>query len=196
MLLVSTQGIIEAGNQAFASQFQTALETLPGRRLDAVTVDSPETVDTYLRACAQSQQVISGSLSVRNGEHTTPCRTYGLYVPNSAVRSARVLLRFHAGVESNGDSLVLTHALDKLNAEIAQRQQTEDALRRQRETLQVTLSSIGDAVIVTDAQGRVTFLNGVAETLTGWSSPDATQEPCKMSLELSMSTPVNRSRIR
>jgi two-component system, sensor histidine kinase and response regulator len=41
----------------------------------------------------------------------------------------------------------------------------------------VTLSSIGDAVIATDKQARVTFLNPVAEELTGWSSVDATGQP-------------------
>src|SRR5690348_15712028 len=39
--------------------------------------------------------------------------------------------------------------------------------------LRVTLDSIGDAVIATDTQGRVNFLNSIAEELTGWSSSDA-----------------------
>jgi PAS domain S-box-containing protein len=43
----------------------------------------------------------------------------------------------------------------------------------QRELLQATLSSIGDGVIATDAAGRVTFLNGIAQTLTGWSEQEA-----------------------
>src|ERR1700692_3843138 len=37
----------------------------------------------------------------------------------------------------------------------------------------VTLSSIGDAVLATDTQGRVTFLNPAAEALTGWPQRDA-----------------------
>src|SRR5688500_16834972 len=44
-----------------------------------------------------------------------------------------------------------------------------DALHEQRDWLLVTLSCIGDAVITTDAEGRVTFLNPVAESLTGWT---------------------------
>jgi PAS domain S-box-containing protein len=44
----------------------------------------------------------------------------------------------------------------------------EERLRRERETLEVTLKSIGDAVLVSDVAGRVTFLNSVAEQLTGW----------------------------
>lgn len=44
-----------------------------------------------------------------------------------------------------------------------------EALHQQRDWLLVTLSSIGDAVITTDDQGQVTFLNPVAELLTGWT---------------------------
>jgi len=45
-----------------------------------------------------------------------------------------------------------------------------------REVLRVTLRSIGDAVITTDLEGRVTSMNAVAESLTGWSQPDAVGE--------------------
>jgi PAS domain S-box-containing protein len=54
------------------------------------------------------------------------------------------------------------------------------ALRRaseSREALQITLSSIGDAVITTDIQGRVTYLNPVAESLTGWTYEQALDRP-------------------
>jgi PAS domain S-box-containing protein len=47
----------------------------------------------------------------------------------------------------------------------------------QREQLRVTLASIGDAVIVTDAEGRVTFLNPVAAALTGWDAAEAEGRP-------------------
>ncbi len=50
-------------------------------------------------------------------------------------------------------------------------------VNRQKELLAVTLASIGDAVIVTDLQGRITFLNGEAERLTGWKHEDASGEP-------------------
>ena len=43
--------------------------------------------------------------------------------------------------------------------------------------LSVTLYSIGDAVIATDNQSNVTFMNPVAETLTGWPSSDAVGQP-------------------
>ena len=52
-------------------------------------------------------------------------------------------------------------------------QQREAALHEQRARLHITLTSIGDAVIATDNQGRVTFLNPVATALTGWAEAEA-----------------------
>jgi PAS domain S-box-containing protein len=49
--------------------------------------------------------------------------------------------------------------------------------QRQHEQLHVTLASIGDAVIVTDERGRVTFLNRVATELTGWQTSEAAGLP-------------------
>src|SRR6185369_11284073 len=51
--------------------------------------------------------------------------------------------------------------------------QTAKASQDQRELLRVILSSIGDAVITTDKEIRITFLNPVAETLTSWMQEEA-----------------------
>lgn len=56
-------------------------------------------------------------------------------------------------------------------------EQSAGVIQQQRERLHVTLESIGDAVISTDVEGHVTFLNPVAETLTGWKSEDAVGRP-------------------
>jgi PAS domain S-box-containing protein len=58
-----------------------------------------------------------------------------------------------------------------------ERKQSEENIRNQREWLHVTLSSIGDAVIATDTQGYVTFMNSVSESLTGWRQAEATAKP-------------------
>jgi DNA-binding NarL/FixJ family response regulator len=63
------------------------------------------------------------------------------------------------------DSYVLPKALRSM----IERAANAEALFEERERAQVTLDSIGDAVISTDAEGRVTYINAVAEGLTGWS---------------------------
>ena len=60
---------------------------------------------------------------------------------------------------------------------VVQRRRAEEQVREQREWLRVTLASIGDAVIATDTEGRVTFLNAVAEALTGWTQDEAEGKP-------------------
>ena len=54
---------------------------------------------------------------------------------------------------------------------------TADAMFYDKELAEVTLHSIGDAVITTDAAARVEYLNPIAETLTGWSTKEAKGRP-------------------
>lgn len=61
--------------------------------------------------------------------------------------------------------------------DITQRKQMEDALFAEKDLAQTTLQSIGDAVITADVKGGVTFLNPIAERLTGWSGQDACSKP-------------------
>ncbi|MHA1613604.1 MAG: PAS domain S-box protein [Candidatus Thorarchaeota archaeon] len=57
--------------------------------------------------------------------------------------------------------------------DITEQKKTEEALELQRRWLDGTLSSIGDAVITTDTEAKVTFMNPVAENLTGWITQEA-----------------------
>jgi diguanylate cyclase (GGDEF)-like protein/PAS domain S-box-containing protein len=71
------------------------------------------------------------------------------------------------------DSETLFHALTR----VIERQAMEEALFFEQQRAQVTLSSIGDAVLTTDLPGRVTYLNPVAERMTGWSRHEAAGRP-------------------
>lgn len=61
--------------------------------------------------------------------------------------------------------------------DITERKAAEDALFEEKERAQVTLNSIGDAVLTTNLPGNVTYLNLVAEMMTGWSSENAIGRP-------------------
>ncbi|HTU63360.1 MAG TPA: CHASE domain-containing protein, partial [Polyangiales bacterium] len=64
-----------------------------------------------------------------------------------------------------------------LSEEVAQRVRIEKALHAEKERVEVTLHSIGDAVISTDAQGVVEYMNPAAERLTAWSVDEARGRP-------------------
>ncbi len=58
-----------------------------------------------------------------------------------------------------------------------ERKRMEEALFAEKERAQVTLSSIGEAVLCTDVEGSITFLNVMAETMTGWPCQEAVGRP-------------------
>jgi diguanylate cyclase (GGDEF)-like protein/PAS domain S-box-containing protein len=71
------------------------------------------------------------------------------------------------------DSRSLRHALRNM----IERKAVAEALFGERERAEVTLNSIGDAVLSTDLAGHVTYLNAAAESMTGWTRQDAAGRP-------------------
>ncbi|SFU43685.1 EAL domain-containing protein [Pseudoduganella namucuonensis] len=65
-----------------------------------------------------------------------------------------------------------------------ERKHQELRLAEQKELAEVTLASIGDGVMTTDARGRTRYLNRVAEQLTGWSAELAHDQPIEQTLRL------------
>ncbi len=64
-----------------------------------------------------------------------------------------------------------------VETDITERKLYEEALFREKESAQITLQSIGDGVVTTDAHSMVQYLNPVAEELTGWKLDDAVGRP-------------------
>ena len=64
-----------------------------------------------------------------------------------------------------------------VEVDITERKLYEEALFREKESAQITLRSIGDGVITTDAECNVEYINPVAEELTGWKVDDASRRP-------------------
>ncbi len=77
-------------------------------------------------------------------------------------------------------SWLFASALRQLGRTERGREQALDGLRRQRDELDVTLSSIGDAVIATDARGRISRMNPEAVRLTGWPASEALGQPIEL----------------
>ncbi|AOE87600.1 PAS domain S-box protein [Pseudomonas sp. TCU-HL1] len=127
--------------------------------------------------------------------------------PDDAVRAEREVLAAREGTRrldiefrirrSDGDQRVLKgHArlvcdadgkplrMVGTNWDVSELRQLAERLRDERERLQVTLDAIGDGVITTDLDGRVSFLNPVAERLSGWHSDEAQGLPIEQVLLL------------
>jgi diguanylate cyclase (GGDEF)-like protein/PAS domain S-box-containing protein len=70
-----------------------------------------------------------------------------------------------------------TYLIPKALRNMLERASNAEALFREKERAQVTLDSIGDAVVCTDVSGNVTFLNPIAKALTGWPGDEAIGRP-------------------
>jgi diguanylate cyclase (GGDEF)-like protein/PAS domain S-box-containing protein len=97
---------------------------------------------------------------IRNAECELRCRDGSRLV---VLESARVIR----------DEAHRMIAFEGTMANISERKRAEQAVFAEKERAQVTLQSIGDAVITTDRQGCIDYMNPVAEQLSGWSQEQA-----------------------
>jgi PAS domain S-box-containing protein len=107
------------------------------------------------------------ALEERNARAATYTTIGGLGLALMLLAAATVLLSM-AVRERDREKAVRTTA-----------QEVAAAVSESEARLRVTLASIGDAIIATDDDGRVTLMNGVAETLTGWTRVDAIGRPLR-----------------
>ena len=97
------------------------------------------------------------------------------------IRNAEFLMRRRDGeqVVILENARAIRDAADRIThyegtiADITERKRAEQAVFAEKERAQVTLQSIGDAVISTDADGRIEYINPVAESLTAWTLEEA-----------------------
>ncbi len=75
--------------------------------------------------------------------------------------------------QPDNELLEMVTAIGQQIGQFIERRQAEKELEQQRQWLEITLSSIGDAVIATDTAAVITFMNPIAEALTGWTVQDA-----------------------
>lgn len=86
------------------------------------------------------------------------------------------------GLEHGANDAIVTDQIDsrslvQLIAMMFERRAQEEQKFVERERAEVTLNSIGDAVMTTDTQGNVTYLNAEAESLTGWTRAESFARP-------------------
>jgi len=111
---------------------------------------------------------IRALLSQMENEEEALLRARSEKTNQSVTRSMRAVLgRTLLSISLLGLSFVL------LTRELSERKKAQGALEKSEKWFSSTLSSIGDAVIATDMNGAVSFINPVAQSLTGWSLEDA-----------------------
>jgi PAS domain S-box-containing protein len=111
---------------------------------------------------------------LQNVDHTKHVLawTSGVLAIILAITVSQLVRRQFVGLALEYESALKT--IEQRHAALAR---SEADLEQQKEWFRVTLSSIGDGVIVTDREGRVVFMNHESERLTGWNSVEALLKP-------------------
>ena len=158
--VVDSNGLITLANQNFAATVGHALEEVVDQPL-ANFLSDPQLLQSFAE---DEQDILSGR---------RPRVEREVAIANSAgeVRWFHTIKAPIRAVSSNVEQLIC------VGIDTTERKRAELALFEAKERAQVTLHSIGDAVITADAQAKVDYLNPVAEALTGWSMAEARGRP-------------------
>ena len=144
------------------------------QNLQNFLVSNCEKFAEYLAMCSRSKQSVVGAFSLNTEKGVVDLKTKGAALtPRQGDNDAILILHLFPKLQANVQFAALKERIDELNDQILKRQRVEYNLREQKEWLQVTLASIGDAVIITDKHGLVTFINPTAEKITGWGAKSA-----------------------
>ena len=177
LMLVTSDGFVLACNDALKRLLGRKDADIVGHSLFEWSPAAPESVRAALRLWSGSGQMIFGPVPLQiEGIGALRCEG-AVLEPAGGGSKALLVVRIKRQEAAAERFVVLNRKIDELNKEIRARKLSEMEIRKQREWLHVTLSSIGDAVIATDVQGRVEFLNSVAEELTGWKLAEAIGKP-------------------
>ncbi|MDP3224060.1 MAG: PAS domain-containing protein, partial [Rubrivivax sp.] len=176
LLLLDLQGRVLYLNHSVIKWLGLSAHDVRGQPFHTLCADPPSVVEAALRQGARSTQLSPARLSLNRGQ-AQPCRCQIARVAAAGEHPAGLLVRLQPQSVAVGRFMALNEKIDALVRENGRRRAAESALRVQEEWLRVVLRSIGDAVIATDAVGRVMLMNPVAEQLCGWPEAEARGRP-------------------
>lgn len=180
LLLFDSSGKILAVNQKAAKFLELPAAQIAERQLKEFLKTPEAELQETMRLWSRSRMPIPATIRwkhVPDGEISSiQCQGF-LLQPAAGEAKAWLVLRCVIGRSIVRQFRDLSSELERQKILLRKLNASRHALEQEHERALVTLHSIGDAVITTDNQGRVEYLNPVAENLTAWSCELAAGQP-------------------
>jgi len=178
-VLVTADGIILSCNKAFAALVACTPGELTGRSISSVTHAPESEFSAILARCSRSSSILPFAIRFQNSQgQRIQYWVQGAVLDRSTSKSSTTIgLRIKSHARATEGFRRINEQIAALKADIYQREQAHKKLSEAQARLAATLESMGDAVVTTDAQSRVTYLNPVAVKLLGYSCEEAVGQP-------------------
>lgn len=150
MTIDPVTGRIKDANPSACNFYGYTKNELLGMRIQDINLLTPEKVEQYrLMALKEKRKYFVFPHRLKNGE-------------------VRMVDVYTSAIQSSGSKELFSIIFD-----VTDREEIKEAMYREKELLQITLESIGDGVVTTDINGRITSLNDSAYAITGWAEAEA-----------------------
>ena len=187
MLLLAGDGLVVAANPAAREILVPVGERLDGRQLAELLADPPAQLADYLTLCRHRDEPILGGrchCRDRTARGSSGAGARAARDEGDGVRHRSRTSKNTTRTAKRRPEPAHRHARRSWSRETRRRITTEaelrareQQLRESEQQLRVILDAIGDAVMATDADGRVSFMNPTAQMLTGWPEEQAKGKP-------------------
>lgn len=184
MLLLDSDGVILAANKKAQKFIQSSQNTtIIGNGLINYVDNTDESLIQSIRLWSRSKEPVPASIKWKHipEEETSSIQCKGFLLrQGDETDKSLIVLRCNIGSSITKQFIELNTELDRQKKILRKLQASREAHKKEHEKAAVTLHSIGDAVITTDANGNIEYLNPVAEKLSCWDNSAASGKPIEV----------------
>lgn len=177
VLFIDGDSVVQWANAAAHRHLADSGHALAGVSLQVLVEDSEQRIKEFIKLCSRTRRPVPGRLHWRSRQPdaSTLGRCTGILLcEQNPEASCLLCIRISpSSHQSNGAFQLLNRKLEKQDTALRALASSQEQLQLERDKATVTLYSIGDAVITTDAGGRIERLNHIAAHLTGWQENEA-----------------------
>jgi signal transduction histidine kinase/CheY-like chemotaxis protein len=182
LMLVSGIGDVLAVSQGVARRFGLPAPTLVGRRLDELVAEPPDRVTDYLRLCSRGRDMLPGSLTLRRGCESVPCRAEGaVFRPRCGDEPAQILLRLRPRTTTHERFMALSRRFSEQSRELVRHGRREAEARHRAEALAADVRRNDEhlSVLAHEIRNPLAPINNGLQVLEQAGLPEAIAGQCR-----------------